>query len=172
MVKNYTEVRGESTAPGSVLSPETLERLRALQERALQAAMVGAGREAVAERIVDEMARRQGHRLGPFFDWSRVTKTSGCGLTLPSRQSHLSRRSRSLCGSLSMHGRPGCSRSDSIRSTPTASPSRRSRGMDFGPPISPTPRNFCRASRRTRRSRRCPVKWTPGRLDVTHCGAI
>lgn len=30
-------------------------------------------RNAVAELIIDAMARRQGHRSGPYFDWSLAT---------------------------------------------------------------------------------------------------
>lgn len=31
-------------------------------------------RNAVAEFIIDAMARRQGHRSGPYFDWSLATE--------------------------------------------------------------------------------------------------
>jgi hypothetical protein len=32
-------------------------------------------RTAVAEQIIDEMARRQGHRSGPYFEWSLATES-------------------------------------------------------------------------------------------------
>jgi hypothetical protein len=31
-------------------------------------------RTAVAERIIEEMANRQGHRFGPYFEWSLATE--------------------------------------------------------------------------------------------------
>jgi hypothetical protein len=31
-------------------------------------------RTAVAERIIEEMATRQGHRFGPYFEWSLATE--------------------------------------------------------------------------------------------------
>jgi hypothetical protein len=31
-------------------------------------------RTAVAERIIEEMANRQGHRYGPYFEWSLATE--------------------------------------------------------------------------------------------------
>ena len=30
--------------------------------------------EQLAERIIEEMARRQGHRFGPYFEWSLATE--------------------------------------------------------------------------------------------------
>jgi len=35
----------------------------------------GLDRNAVAERIIEEMASRQGHRFGPYFEWSLATET-------------------------------------------------------------------------------------------------
>jgi hypothetical protein len=32
-------------------------------------------RAAVAECIIEEMARRQGHRFGPYFDWNLATES-------------------------------------------------------------------------------------------------
>jgi len=32
-------------------------------------------RAAVAERIIEEMAYRQGHRFGPYFDWTLATES-------------------------------------------------------------------------------------------------
>jgi hypothetical protein len=32
-------------------------------------------RTAVAERIIEEMANRQGHRFGPYFEWSLASET-------------------------------------------------------------------------------------------------
>jgi hypothetical protein len=31
-------------------------------------------RTAVVERIIEEMANRQGHRFGPYFEWSLATE--------------------------------------------------------------------------------------------------
>jgi hypothetical protein len=31
-------------------------------------------RTEVAEQIIDEMARRQGHNVGPYFNWSLATE--------------------------------------------------------------------------------------------------
>lgn len=50
-----------------------LQSLRALHTRARKAVAHELDRTVVAERIIDEMARRQGHRLGPYFEWALAT---------------------------------------------------------------------------------------------------
>jgi hypothetical protein len=52
-----------------------LKQLRQLQDTVRKAAASGLDRTAVAEQIIDEMARRQGHRVGPYFDWSLTTES-------------------------------------------------------------------------------------------------
>ena len=63
-------------SPGRQLtssSPVANSWLRDLQQRVSQALLGGYRSTAAAEAIIDEMARRQGLRLGPYFDWSAAT---------------------------------------------------------------------------------------------------
>jgi len=55
-------------------SAQTLQRLRELKRKVREVFDRGQDRTAVAERIIDEMAQRQGLRLAPFFDWSLATQ--------------------------------------------------------------------------------------------------
>jgi len=73
MAKKLKGPDGEDLSD-SATSPEMLQRLRKLQEKVREASLSGLDRTAVAEGVIDEMARRQGHRLGPYFDWSLATE--------------------------------------------------------------------------------------------------
>jgi len=46
----------------------------AMVENSRQAIRRRADRTAVAEAIIEEMARRQGHRHGPYFEWNLATE--------------------------------------------------------------------------------------------------
>jgi hypothetical protein len=61
-------------SPGGTRSAQILRRLRDLKSRAREQFESGRDATAAAERIIDEMARRQGQRLAPCFDWSLATR--------------------------------------------------------------------------------------------------
>jgi len=48
------------------MAEEVIARLARLQRRL--------DRTAAAERIIEEMANRQGHRFGPYFEWSLASE--------------------------------------------------------------------------------------------------
>ncbi len=52
---------------------EMLQQLPALQQRARATPANDLDATALAERVIDAMARRQGHTLGPYFEWSLAT---------------------------------------------------------------------------------------------------
>lgn len=72
MTKKLTD-SGDAGESHGRLSPETLQRLRQLQKKARGAYSSGRDRTEAAEHIIDEMARRQGQKLGPYFEWSLAT---------------------------------------------------------------------------------------------------
>ena len=71
--KKSEDPKGEA-AHSAELSRQ-LKQLKQLQDTVRQEAASGLDRTAVAEQIIDEMARRQGHRVGPYFDWSLTTES-------------------------------------------------------------------------------------------------
>ncbi len=64
----------DRNSPESELSPQQWEQLRKLQEKVRKASVSGLDRTAAAEQVIDEMGRRQGHRVGPYFEWSLATE--------------------------------------------------------------------------------------------------
>jgi hypothetical protein len=73
MAKKLKGPDGEDLSD-SATSSEILQRLRKLQEKVRKASVSGLDRTAAAEQVIDEMARRQGHTLGPYFEWSLATE--------------------------------------------------------------------------------------------------
>jgi hypothetical protein len=66
-----------------------VDQLAQLQKRVQQSSSSGVEEIALVEMVIDEMARRQGHRIGPYFEWSLATPeftarfADACGRILP-----------------------------------------------------------------------------------------
>lgn len=62
-----------SPPPDDAGAAHTLRRLRELKQKIRDSFDDGRDRTAAAEHVIDEMARRQGLKLAPLFDWTLAT---------------------------------------------------------------------------------------------------
>jgi len=75
MTEKSREPKSRRRRAQSTLSGEFRQQLSQLQAKVGAAAASGLDRTALAEQVIDEMARRQGHRFGPYFDWTLATES-------------------------------------------------------------------------------------------------